>query len=734
MPAPPRNALRLAFAVRAGVVALVVGCGPALLAQTAPASPQPSSSARFELGVAGRYKLGHWTRVRAIGATDPSVRFVAPDCEGVPVAFPPDSQGDTYVRLGRIGAEIEVLHIGAKASPRTPATQGDVVPGPLAADARLVVLWASQEPAPWSKAVAPPDEPSHAAATVQSLDQLPPDPRGYDAADAVVLLDGDGSLLETLAQDKQRTRALRDWVESGGRLVVACGGPLPESLGEGGELSWIAPGRGGGSVPLPTTTALETWIEAPTPAPATQSAMQAVRFLDVQGEILVSAGRRATDLPLVVERMVGFGAVVFVAIDLNAPHLRDWDALPKLAERLLDLPRGGGPADEVTAVDASLVASGYGDVAGAVRERLGAGFVGVSPPALLTVVALVLAYLVCIGPIDYYLGRSPARPWAAWVTLPLWLAAFGGGAAWLSTSAKGSAVRVNQIEAVDIDNRTGFSRGALWAQLYAPSAQRFDLSLLPHNASGEQLPAETPRSLSWFGLSGAALGGMESRAVTPPSESIAYAQSPDGAELQGLPINTGATAALSARWTDPAAPQIEALLEESPGALVEGEIVNNLGVELEECELVYGDWAWRLGKLSKDESVLIDPSTAPLRFKTIVARDHTVQDRQLGSQQGAGPSRPADLSTGGLVRSMLFWRALGRERLVGLPLRHHGFADLSRHLDAGRAMLIARCKAPRSTLANGGDALTPSAETSATYYRFLLDVASRRPQPSGPQP
>ena len=93
---------------------------------------------------------------------------------------------------------------------------------------------------------------------------------------------------------------------------------------------------------------------------------------------------------------------------------------------------------ETSEAPQSLMTLGYNDLAGALRQRLGSSFVNVTTLKFPAVAALVIAYLLILGPVDYWLVHKVLRrPGVAWITLPLLVFATSVGAYAVAGWSKG---------------------------------------------------------------------------------------------------------------------------------------------------------------------------------------------------------------------------------------------------------------------------------------------------------
>ena len=110
---------------------------------------------------------------------------------------------------------------------------------------------------------------------------------------------------------------------------------------------------------------------------------------------------------------------------------------------------------------------------------------------------------------------------------------------------------------------------------------------------------KTPQVLlSWLGLPGSALGGMDPRSDNRPLTDRPYDFSPDLSRLENLPIHVWSTRSLTARWSltdDPRCwtPSLTKGADEGSTAT----ITSNLDVPLSDCWLAYGRWVYPLETL-----------------------------------------------------------------------------------------------------------------------------------------
>ncbi|MEN0111645.1 MAG: hypothetical protein AAF805_13070, partial [Planctomycetota bacterium] len=612
----------------------------------------------------------------------------------------------------------QAIAAGAAAGPATPASDTLwLTAGPSVGLAETLDLVNGD--ASWSEA---------SVGEINRVVDLPTDALGYDSFDAVVLVAGEW--LRTLTPDDPRVRALRAWVARGGRLVLSCGRLGPELLVPGGALAELAPIGEGTPQTLAVADAIEAFAEAPAAAGRIElsAAPLAVWRVSLPGgaaQVLASSGRGGGATPLVVRAPVGFGVVTFVAFDLDAALIARWKGRATLLARLLgETPRAAGERPNYDSGE---------EIVDAIVDRLDRTLSQVWSPPFLLIVGLTIAYLLLVGPGDYYLvKRIIGRVEATWVTFPLIVlvtsAAAYGAAYWL----KGDRVRVNQFELVNIESESGAARGLLLTHVFSPRAQRYDLSLAAREPSGAEYGERlTASDTAWFGRSGGGLGGMgggPATGVVGRGPSIGYRVDPTPllsplgrATITGMPISVWSTKTLVSRYAGRTERAVVAELAATGDGLVTGAVTNDSGARLTDCRLLYGRWAWKLGELADGQTATVESAPSPTTRKTMLSK--------LGSGRNATlADRAARLSLRGSTD--------GRDRLKN---RVAAGMDVTRRLDAGDAVLLAtiggdarRSELVRVTPSGDPAPLVPEsssesadaapAHQSWTFVRFILPV------------
>ena len=336
---------------------------------------------------------------------------------------------------------------------------------------------------------------------VAALAELPTNWLGYEGVDAVLLVTGDEAQNQALVVDSPQLQALDLWVRMGGRLVLSVGRHAPQLLAADSALARLSPGKFEAMVRLPQTAPLEAYADGSEPIDiAAARAWQTPKLVEVRGRIETYFGSSARDLPLVIRTPRGFGEIVLLAADLDLPPLADWSGRGQLLDKLLR--RSRRPVTE--SEDATLgqvTTLGFSDLSGQLRSALDQ-FEDVPLVPFWLVALLILAYILCIGPLDYYVVRRVLRrPEATWVTFTFTVVAFSVGAYVLAQRLKGTELRMNQVDLVDFDAEGGLMRGTSWQTIYSPDSAMYDLSLTPPPlAAGYQRPATAALVVRLAGL------------------------------------------------------------------------------------------------------------------------------------------------------------------------------------------------------------------------------------------
>ncbi|MGB9688307.1 hypothetical protein [Thermogutta sp.] len=734
-----------------GLLLLCMPSGTAEAAQSVPrnhvagqqAVQVPVEVVACRVGVGGVYKLGLWTPVtvtlRSSRETTGRVAVVVPDGFGnlcsyeltnVSLRGGHDEQVEVLVQIGQTLTSLEVRWKGEDGSNAVTTFRGKALGNgevPLVVPAHVpLFLWIG--PGDLGRFFRDWTRRGNHWCQVTTVGQLPQNWLAYQTFRAVVLCTGDDArFIQELTDSPQIVEALRRWVEAGGKIVFSGGPKVRPLLEKGGPLSWAAPGPVVGGITLRRTTGLESLVKATRPVILRRSDVPIVahQFKLKDGLIAVREG----NVPLVIRRAVGLGTVVTTTIDVSHRALVEWPQWDRLVAWLVGNEEVFLEDEANVAPSRALMHYGYTDLAGQLRAALEV-FPGVPFVPFAWVAGLTVVYLAIIGPLDYWLcgllGKH--RRWT-WVTFPL-LILLTGFVGIVLASRKGDILHLRQVVCVDVDLTSGTLRGNCWTNVYSPQPAAYRARFQTDRVLN---PAPSDVKLGWLGIPGHGLGGMESPAnvMLLPG---AYLNE-DGHVFRELPIGQWATRAVWAVWTQ----QIRELpldcrLTDRDGTL-RGQIVNRSPFTLEECVIVYGNWAYPIGTLEPGRVWETGIGEDRRELRSWLNGLHVLfegQGPQLQTRQQVQPYDQASRDVAYIMRMMGFYQAAGGKAYSQLSHEYWPSLDLTDAVLNGKAVLVGRIQPPAGaerqwtefgvTLENEDEDHISMRRNSDVFWRFVLPV------------
>ncbi len=448
--------------------------------------------------------------------------------------------------------------------------------------------------------------------------------------------------------------------------------------------------------------------------------MDVARLQDVRGLVEASSG----EVPLVIRSGVGFGELTFFTADLDEPPLADWKARPEFIAALLGRQTKGAlsPAAQMKGQGMHY---GYDDLIGQLRAALDC-FPQVRFVPFWLIATLAGGYIILLFPLDYLLGRrrlgssataSPAWPWVRFFAL---VAVVAIGACLVGLNRKGDRLQGNQVDLLDIDVESGLARGQSWFALYAPSSATFSVVLRPTWSGPHGEPVKT--QLSWLGLPGGGLGGMNAPATEMPLFHEPYEVSDQSAVASGVPLATWSSKWFTGRWTAPGNQLVRADLRENADRQLAGTIrltdAAQSGFKLTNCTLFYDRWAYPIASFSADEPIdvaRLESRTA----ETLLTERHLVSESsQSNPYDQAGPDRAR------ILQMMMFYRIAGGHKYTGLLNRAEHELDCSDLLapGLGRAVLVGLGPPAAKIEVDGQPLPADACAEQLSIYRFVIPV------------
>jgi hypothetical protein len=438
------------------LAALLVGLPGAVIGQSLQPSGNPSIQLTAEPMLGGRFEPGSWAAFRVL------VENSGPALEGELRVAKPSQDGSTYSRSVQLapGARQEHILYGQMGALNSRFVVSLVSGGAVQTTVNAPLQPAGDEPGVVIVAERP--EPlvglldrvlgEGAARDPQIValapEQLPPRAEAWSAVDLLVWQDVDSNRLTG-----EQLEALRTWLTLGGDLVVVGGSTGISTLGA--FPPDLLPFQPSSVVDVPTSDLqlmLGTLPPDATSLPALAGSLARGRSVGQSSNLVVAA-----------RTPVGQGSVAILGMDVSAPWLA-----------------ASASANPFWSAAFSTNAAGLHDLIAAdegyIVDALGS-LPSVQVPPFEMLALLLIAYVVAVGPLNYFaLRRRDRREWA-WVTMPLTIVVFALGAYGIGVMLKGGEVVVNQLAVVH--GAAGSDRGLanVYVGVYSPSRATFDVNV-----------------------------------------------------------------------------------------------------------------------------------------------------------------------------------------------------------------------------------------------------------------
>jgi hypothetical protein len=314
-------------------------------------------------------------------------------------------------------------------------------------------------------------------------DTLPDSAFGYRSVDAVTLGDMPLDKLTDAQWD-----ALVNWVKDGGVLVISGGADISRVRSQ--QLVEILPVTPTGVKQVRALSSL-AYRYGSEPGFASTPIITGALKSDAM------ALCRENGAPVVSYRRLGTGVVVFTAFDALAPEFRAWPGQARMWQEIMHLGAGELRLGQVVraANQSGPYGRWYGNMGGGygyrntIQDAL-AGVQATEAPSFTYIGLFLLAYIIFLVPVNYFLLKKRDKKELAWITAPLIILAFSTGAYAVGYSIKGGQLFLRYCSVVEGAANTDAWTVYTVATIYSPRQRRYDLSVADPAALATEVTEE----------------------------------------------------------------------------------------------------------------------------------------------------------------------------------------------------------------------------------------------------
>jgi len=540
----------------------------------------------------------------------------------------------------------------------------------------------------------------------------------YDAVDYLIVTVSDPVVLETF--DAAAQAAIKRWVEYGGHLVVTVGSAW--TAVQGSFLADLLPAEFDGVEEVQELPLLEAYVGSRWPIKIEQP-LVVPKLVNIRGRVLVGS----ESLPLAVSGTYGFGLVTLIALEADRQPFLRWEGNTDFWLKVLGVEKERGEDEDRAGMWARYALN---DLSSHLRNLL-EQFEDVRMVPFGWVAFFIFVYIALIGPVDYLFVRYVLKRMEfTWITFPTIVVCVSLAGYYSALWMKGSELRLNRVELIDIDAKGQRLRGTSWFTLFSPKRGVYGVEVRgagPFYAGEvDKLHGGPGRNISWLGLAEDAIGGTgRSGGMTVFRRGYWFVD--DASRLEAVPIPIWSMKDFVARWHGRAVVPLESKLQAIGTDRLKGTVVNRSAVPLRDVAVVFGRRVYRLGELKPN---------VPVRVETVSPEDLYGFLRRVAGNVRRVPSyrRRTELTAtviegelDKVIYGMMFYSKM--QRAVDYPSNNYfRDLDLSRHLDHRLAIAVAKVSEAQSKLLLNGE--EPQGKLSEhRYVRLVLPV-----KPGGKEP
>src|SRR5438128_12542927 len=385
------------------------------------------------------------------------------------------------------------------------------------------------------------------------------------------------------------------------------------------------------------------------------------------GPVWLAAGSQ----PLLIERTVGAGTVTMATFDWNQEAIAGWNGTAALLRQLIARASfgAGGATQNFAYGIGGPGAAGFGSQpsisskSSALTSVL-ANLPGLDLPSLQLTGALVLLYVLLVGPVNYLVLGAMRRRALAWVTVPLIAMIAAGGAYGAGVFAKGRSVQANQVTILHLQTGWDHAYQETYTGIMAPSRGDYQATI-----TGSRLLISPIANNGAYDVSAFGTGSRSGIRVDVDNNNITLPG------MTAFALSGFATESLSS------APQLAAHIQLVNGKLT-GTIENHSDLAFTDAVLVMGDNFQTFGALRPGTTTSVN-----LDVKAANQSGQPVYTRIYGSTffNGMQTNQPTDAQREDYAKtqilSLLLTGSFNGISLTSTPMlvawTHQPFQDVS---------------------------------------------------------
>lgn len=450
------------------LAALVLGLLAPMLAAT-PVRAASSVEISLRALVGGRYEVGGWAAVAVTLVNDgePTEGTLSAESEGGTV--------QRFVEMPAGARKVVMLYVQPEAFQRRITVAYQEPNGTVEAEVEVRVMEQSGS----QLAIVGDGNGALRPQITSALDESAAEPVTIGAADIPErpeALEGISAMVwatDSAALGEAQRRSIQRWVANGGELVVVAGADWQARTAGFADILPLSSIAALDGVPH---AALATWSGSQAPALAADTVASGPLHEDARA--LVSAEDGTVLLSM---RPVGAGRTILIGSDFATEAYRAWEGAPRIWSRLVPANTnfeqfmGGGIPVAEESLNSMLQALG--------------NLPSLEVPPAEMLLAVIVGYILLLGPISYLVLRRLDRRELAWITAPVLVVLFTACSYGIGNALKGSDVITNQIALIRTSTAGGAATVQTYAGIFSPQRATYDLRV---DADALMAPVRAP--------------------------------------------------------------------------------------------------------------------------------------------------------------------------------------------------------------------------------------------------